>query len=172
MHIFPVSVKPAIPMSVSNFCAFSTVSNSSDPTVQKPSFDSSSFKSTSFINSASQCSFCHLKLSGPKIPTTHKSSISVSQTNHNNFSLSISSVNKSNLLKPACASFQTSHLSPLSIKYSKHLFQSSTQACQAIFYQNQKMFNSASLFQVSELSFQRNARTTLLLTIITFTIRP
>ena len=29
-HILPVSVKPAIPMSVSNLCASSTLSNSSD----------------------------------------------------------------------------------------------------------------------------------------------
>ena len=52
---------------------------------------------------------------------------------------------------------QTSHLSLLSMKSSKRLFQSSTQACQSIFFQNQKGFNCSSLFQVSKLPFQRTA---------------
>ena len=69
-HILPVSVKPAIPMSVSNFCVSSTLSNSSDAMVQKHSFDSHSFKPSSFANSASQLSFRRSKFSGPKIPTT------------------------------------------------------------------------------------------------------
>ena len=67
-HILPVSIKPAIPMSVSNFCVSPTLSNSSDVMVQKPSFDSYSFKSSSFINLASQHSYCHSKFSGSKIP--------------------------------------------------------------------------------------------------------
>ena len=72
-HILPVSAKPAIPrsMSVSNFCVSSTLPNSmvqkpsdtmvisdtsdtSDTTVQKPSFDSYLFMSSSFTYSASQ----------------------------------------------------------------------------------------------------------------------
>ena len=134
-------------MSVSNFCISSTLSNSSDAMVQKPSFDSYSFKSSMFKNSTSQHYFCHSKFLGPKIPTTPKSSISVSPTNRNNFSFMIPSVIKSNDSKPACAPSQTSHLSPFPIKSSKRLFQSSTQACQSIFSQN-LVFNSASLFQV------------------------
>ena len=51
--IFPVSVKPAIPMSVSNL-RFLHFFNPSDAMAQKPSFDSYSFKSSSFTNSASQ----------------------------------------------------------------------------------------------------------------------
>ena len=47
-----------------------------------------------------------------------------------------------------------------------NLLYSSAQACQSIFSQNQKVFNSASLFQVSELPFQFNATATLPLTII------
>ena len=94
-HLLPVSVKPAIPMSVSTFCVSPTRSNSSDVTVQKLSFDSYSFKSSSFTNSASQSSFCHSKFSNPKITTTPKSSISVSPTNRNSFSLSPPSVIKS-----------------------------------------------------------------------------
>ena len=134
--------------------------------VQKASFDSYSFKSSSFINLASQRSFCHSKFSGPKIPTTPKYSISVSPTNHNNFSSLIPSVIKSNS-KRACACPQTSHHSPFPIKFRRRLFQSSTRACQSnFFFQNQKVFNSASLFQVSELLFQRNATTTLPFTII------
>ena len=140
-------------MSVSNFCVSSTLSNSSDAMVQKHSFDYYSFKSSSFTNSASQFSFCRSKFSGPKIPSTPKSSISVFPTNHNNFSSSIPYVIKSNDSKPACVPPQTSHLSPFSIKSSRRLFQPSTQACRSIFSQNQKMFNSASLFQVSELPF-------------------
>ena len=65
----------------------------------------------------------------------------------------------------ACAPSQTSHLSPLPIKSNKHLFWSSTQACQSISSQNQ-VFNSTSLFQVSELPFQCNATATLTFTII------
>ena len=117
--------------------------------VQKPSFDSYSFKSSSPFKS-----------------TTPKSSITVSPTNRNNFSFSVPSVIKSNDSKPACAPPQKSHLSPFPIKSSRHLFQSSTQTFQSIFSQNQKVFNSTSLFQVSELPFQCNAVATLLFTII------
>ena len=172
-HILPVSVKPAIPVSVSNFCVSSTLSNSSDVMVQKHSFDSHSFKSSSFTNSASQLSFYRSKFSGPKIPSTPKSSTSVSPTNHNNFSSSIPYVIKYNDSKPAYVPPQTSHLSPFSIKSSRRFFQSSCQSAllfcsslQSIFSQNQKVFNSASLFQVSELPFQFNATATLSLTII------
>ena len=101
-----------------------------------------------------------------KIPATPKSSISVSPTNRNEFSFSIPSVIKSNDSKPACAPPQTSHLLPFPIKSRKHLFQSSTQVDQSSFSQNQRVFNSASLFQVSELPFQRNATATLPFTII------
>ena len=132
-HNLTVSVKPAIPVSVSNFCVSSTLSNSSDALVQKHSFVSYSFKSSSFTNSASQLSFCCSKFSGPKIPTTPKSSISVSPTNHNNVSSSIPYVIKSNDSKPACALPQTSHLLPFSIKSSRCLFQFSTLASQLIF---------------------------------------
>ena len=69
-HILPVSIKFAIPMSLSNFCDSSTLSNSSDAMVLKPSFDSYLIKSSSSTNSASQRSFCPSKFSGPKIPTT------------------------------------------------------------------------------------------------------
>ena len=134
--------------------------------VQKHSFDSHSFKPSSFTNSTSQLSFCRSKFSSPKIPTTPKSSISVSPTNHNNFSSSIPYFIKSNDSKPACAPPQTSHLSPFSIKSSRRLFQSSTQACQSIISQNQKVFNSASLFEVSEFPFQLNATATVPFTII------
>ena len=137
--------------------------------VQKHSFDSHSFKSSSFTNSASQLSFCHSKFSSPKIPTTPKSSISVSPTSHNNFSSSIPYFIKSNDSKPTCASPQTSQLLPFSIKSSRRLFQSSTQACQSVISQNQKVFNSASLFsllEVSELPFQLNATAILPFTII------
>ena len=127
-HILPVSVKPAIPVSVSNFCVSSTLSNSSDAMVQKHSFDSHSFKSNSFTNPASQLSFYRSKFSGPKIPTTPKSSTSVSPTNHNNFSSSIPYVIKSNDSKPAYVPPQTSHLSPFSIKSSRRFFQSSCQS--------------------------------------------
>ena len=130
----------SIPMSVSNFCVSSTLSNSSDAIAQKPSFDSFSFKSSSFTNSASQRSFCHTNFAG----TTPKSFISASPINRNNFSFSIPSVIKSNDSRPVCAPPQTSHLSPFPIKSSRRLFQSSTQACQSIFSQNQKVFNSAS----------------------------
>ena len=158
-HILPVSVKPAIPVSVSNFSVSSTLSNSSDAMVQKHSFDSHSFKSSSFTNSASQLSFCRSKFSSPKIPST----------NHNNFSSSIPYFIKSNDSKPACAPPQTSHLLPFSIKSSRRLFQSSTQACQSIISQNQKVFNSDSLFsllEVSKLPFQLNATAALPFTII------
>ena len=107
-HILPVSIKPAIPVSVSNFCVSSTLSNSSDAMVQKHSFDSHSFKPSSFTNSASQLSFCRSKFSGP---TTPKSSISISPTNHNNFSSSVPYVIKSNDSKPVCAPPQISDLS-------------------------------------------------------------
>ena len=156
-------------MPVANFCVSFTLSSSSDAMVQKTSFGCYSFKSSSFTNLASQHSFCHSKFLGPKIPSTTKFSISVSPTNRNNFSFSIPSVIKSNDSKPACAPPQTSHLSPFSIKSSRRLFQSSTQACQSIISQNQKVFNSASLFsllEVSELPFQLNATATLPFTII------
>ena len=117
--------------------------------VQKPSFDSYSCKSSSPFKS-----------------TTPKSSISVSPTNRNNFSFSVPSVIKSNDSKPASAPPQTSHLSPFPIKSSRHLFQSSTQTCQSFFSQIQRVLNSASLFQVSELPFQCNATATLPFTII------
>ena len=81
--------------------------------------------------------------SGPKIPTTRKSSVSVSPTNRNNFSFSILSVVKSNDSKPACAPPQISHPFPFPIKSSRRLSQSSTQARQSIFSQNQKVFNFA-----------------------------
>ena len=153
-------------MPVSNFCISSTLSNSSDAMLQKPSFNPYSFKPSSFINLASQRSFCHSKFSGPKILTTPKSSISFSPTNCNDFSFLILSVSKSNHSKPACTPPQTSNLWPFPIKSSRHLFQSSSQVCQSIFSQNRKVFNSASLFQVSELPFQRNATATLPFTII------
>ena len=171
-HMLPVSVKPAIPVPVSNFCVSSTLSNSSGAMIQKHSFDSHSFKSSSFTNSASQLSFCRSKFSSPKIPTTPKSSISVSPTNHNNFSSSMPYFIKSNDSKPASAPPQTSHLSLFSIKSSRRLFQSSTQACQSIVSRNQKLFNSASLFslfEVSEVPFQLNATATLPFTIIPLT---
>ena len=148
-HFLPVSIKPAKPMSVCNSCVSSTLSNSSDAMGQKPSFDSHSFKSSSPFKS-----------------TNPKSSISVSPTDRNNFSFSIPSVIKSNDSKPACAPPQTSHLLPFPIKSSRLLFQSSTQTCQSIFSQNKKVFNSASLFHVSELPFQCNATATLPFTII------
>ena len=148
-HFLPVSIKPAKTMSVSNSCVSSTLSNSSDAMVQNPSFDSYSFKSSSQFKSA-----------------TPKSSISVSPTNRNNFCFSFPSVIKSNDLKPTCVPPQTSHLSSFPIKSSRHLFQSSTQTCRSIFFQNQKVFNSASSFQVSELLFQCNATATLPFTII------
>ena len=91
--------------------------------------------------------FYHLEFSSFSISATPKSSISVSPTNHNNFFFSIPSVNKSNDSKPTCAPFQASHLFPFPIKSSKHLFQSSTQACQSIFSQNRKVFNSAPYFK-------------------------
>ena len=55
-HILPVSAKRAIPrsVSVSSFCVSSTLPNSSDTMVQKPSFDSYLFMSSSFTYSASQ----------------------------------------------------------------------------------------------------------------------
>ena len=168
-HILPVSIKTAIPVSVSDFCVSSTLSNSSDAMVQKQSFDSHSFKLSFFTNSASQLSFCRSKLSSPNISTTPESSISVSATNRNNFSSSIPYFNKSNDSKSACLPPQTSHLSPFSIKSSRRIFESSAQACQSIISQNQKVFNSATLFsllEVSELPFQLNATATLPFTII------
>ena len=137
--------------------------------VQKHSFDSHSFKPSSFTNSASQLSFCRSKFSSPKIPTTPKSSISVSPTNHNNFSSSIPYFIKFNDSKPACVPPQTTYLLTFLIKSSRHLFQSSTQACQSIISQNQKELNSASLFsllEVSELPSQLNATVTVPFTII------
>ena len=165
-HILPVSVKPAIPMSVSSFCVSSTLSNSSDAMVQKPSFDSYSFKSSYFTKSASKRSFFHSTFSGPKIPTTPKSSISVSATNHNNFSILIPSVIKSNDSKSACAPAQSSHLSTFPVTSSRCLFQSSSQARLPFFFQNHEVFNSTSLFQVSKLLLQRNLTATLPFTII------
>ena len=152
-------------MPVANFCVSFTLSSSSDAMVQKTSFGCYSFKSSSFTNLASQHSFCHSKFLGPKIPSTTKFSISVSPTNRNNFSFSIPSVIKSNDSKPACAPPQTSHLP---IKSSQYFSQFSTQACQSFFSQYQRVLNSASLFQVSELSFQRPATPTLPFTIIPF----
>ena len=134
--------------------------------LKKPIFDSYLFRSSTFTNSASQRSFCHSEFSSPKISTTHKSSISVSPTNRNNFFYSIPSVIKFNDSKSACAPSQTSHLLPFSIKSSKRLFQSSTQACEALFSQNKKVLNSGSLFQVSELPLQRNTKVTLPFTVI------
>ena len=64
-HVLPVSIKPAAPMSVSNFCASPTLSNFSDVVVQKTGFDSYSFNSSSFTNSTSQRSFCHSKILRP-----------------------------------------------------------------------------------------------------------
>ena len=104
---------------------------------------------------------CRSEFSGPKIPTAPKSPISVSPSNHDNFSFSIPYVTKSNDSKPACAPPQKSHCSPFSTKSSRCLFQSSTQACQSIISQNQTVFNSASLFEVSEFPFQLNATATL-----------
>ena len=137
-----------------------------DQEIAKPSFDFYSCKSSFFTSSASQRSFCHSKFSSPKSPTIPISSISVSPTNRKKFSFLISSVIKSNDSKPARAPSQTSHLSSLPIKSSKRFFQSSTQACQATFSQNQKVFNFASLLQVSELLFQCNATAALPITII------
>ena len=134
--------------------------------LKNPGFKSYSFKSGSFINSASQCSHCHSKPSNPKIPTTPKSSISVFPTNCNSFSYWIPSVIKSNDPKSACMSSQTSHLLRLPLKFSKHLVKSFASACQSTFSQNQKVFYSASLFQVFELPFQGNATATLPFTTI------
>ena len=117
-------------MSVSNICVSCTLSNSNDAMIQKQSFNSYSFKSSSFTNPASQRSFCHSEFSGPKFPVTPKSSMLVSPTNRYNFSFSIPSVIKSNDSKPACAPPQTSHLLHFPIKSSRRLFQFSTQACQ------------------------------------------
>ena len=50
-------------------------------------FKNSLILTSSFTNSASQLSFCRSKFSNPKIPTTPKSSISLSLANHNNFFL-------------------------------------------------------------------------------------
>ena len=125
-HISPVFVEP---VSVPNFCISSTISSSSYAVVQKPSFESYSFKSSSFVNFASKCSFCHSKFSSSKIPTTPKSPVSVSPKDCNNCSFSIPSVIKSNDSKPASTPSQTSPLSHLPIKSSKCLFKSSTQAC-------------------------------------------
>ena len=125
-HILPVPVKPAIPMSVSNFCVSSKLSNSSDAIVlKKPSFNSYSFKSSS-------------KFSSSKIATTPKPSISVSPRNRNKFSYSIPSVIKSNDSKPAETPSQTSHLLLLLIKSKNRLFQPSTQACQSFFLKIRK----------------------------------
>ena len=104
------------------FFVSSTLPNSIDAMVQKHSFDSHSFKLSSFTNSASQLSFCCSKFSDPKNPTTRKSSISVSPTNPNNFSSSIPYVIKSNDSKFACAPPKTSHILPFSIKCSRRLF--------------------------------------------------
>ena len=128
--------------------------------VQKHSFDSHSFKSSSFTDSASQLYFYRSKFSSPKISASPKSSISDSPTNHNNFPSLIPFFIKSSDSKPACAPPQASHLLPFSIKSCRRLFQSSTQACQSIISQDQKVFNSASLsslFAGSELPFQLNA---------------
>ena len=95
-------------------------------------------------------------MSEPFLCEIWRISISASPTNRRNFSYSIPWVIKSNNLKPTCAPFRTSHLLALPVKSSKRLFQSSTQACQSIFSQNQKVLNSASLFEVSEVPFQRN----------------
>ena len=84
-HILPVPAKPAIPMSVSNFCVSSKLSNSSDAIVlKKLSFNSYSFKSSSNFSSS-------------KIATTPKSSISVSPKNRNKLSYSIPSFIKSTI---------------------------------------------------------------------------
>ena len=84
-HILPVPAKPAIPMSVSNFCVSSKLSNSSDAIVlKKLSFNSYSFKSSSNFSSS-------------KIATTPKSSILVSPKNRNKFSYSIPSFIKSTI---------------------------------------------------------------------------
>ena len=104
-HILLVSVKPGLPVSM--------VQKHSNVMVQKHSFDSDSFKSSSF---------CHSKFSGLKIPTTPKSSISVSSTNHNNISTSSPYVIESYDSKPPCVAPQTSHLSPFPIKSSRRLF--------------------------------------------------
>ena len=84
--------------------------------LKNPIFNFYSLKSSSFTNLASQLYFCHSKFSGPKIPTTTKSSISVPPTNRNNFSDSIPSAIKSNDSKPTRTSSQTSHLSALAKK--------------------------------------------------------
>ena len=75
--------------------------------LKNPSFNSDSFKFGSFTNSASRRSFCHPK---PKIPATHKSSISVSLTKRNYVSYLIPLVIRSNDPKSTCTPSQTSHL--------------------------------------------------------------
>ena len=125
-------------MSVSNFYVSSTLSNPSDAIFQKHSFDSHSFKSSSFTNSAAQLFFCRSEFSDPEIPTTPKSSISVSPTHHNNFTSLIPYFIKSKDSKSTCAPPETSHLLPFSIKSCRRFFQSSTQVCQSIVSQNQK----------------------------------
>ena len=56
-HFLPVFIKPAKPMFVSNSCVSYTFSNSSRVMVQKPSFDSYSFKSSSPFKSTTPKSF-------------------------------------------------------------------------------------------------------------------
>ena len=110
-HILPVPHKSAVSMSVSDLYVSSKILKSTDDMfLISPCFKSYSFKSGSFINSASKLSFWHPKFSGPRIPSTYKSIISVSPANGNNFSNSIPSVIKFNYSKPTCVSFQLSHL--------------------------------------------------------------
>ena len=97
----------------------------------------------------------------PKILVISKSSISISPTNHNSFSHSFFLVIKSNDSKPTCSPSWTPHFSPLVLKSSNRLFQSSTPTSQSFFSLNQNIFVSTSLFQVSELPFQRNVTATL-----------
>ena len=59
-HILPVPHKSAISMSASDLYVSSKILKPTDDMFLKsPCFKSHSFKSGSFINSASQLSFCH-----------------------------------------------------------------------------------------------------------------
>ena len=150
LHILPVFVKPDISISVSNFCVSSTFSKSNDAMVLKnPSFTSYSFESDSVTNSASPGSF-----------RKPKSFISVSPTNRISFSYSIPSPIKSNDSKSTCALSQRFILSfTSSYKIQQAFFSFFYSSLPISFSQNQKVFNSASVFQTFELSFQSNGTT-------------
>ena len=143
-------------MDVSKFCVSSTISKSSDAMVLKhPSYKSHSFKSGSFTTQLHNVLL--VTQNSHKIPANPKFSISVFPKNCNNFSYLILSVIKFNYsTKSTCAPSQTSYVSPLPLKSSKHLFQLSAPACHSIFSQNQKSFNLPPYFKFLNYHFQRN----------------